>query len=207
MEQRGYLARSYATTSEVPSRVRRWAAGNRYSAGWERVKVGWDDHMEGQSTNPSSQHSHLYVAGTSATTTAPPAVPLCPCFLEALEGGGLHLLGHKKCSRVWPGRLGCPPPQISCTCSHSQPATRLQPRSSPPCVPQVTVSVLQRWQFGHTYLRRIRRAGGFPLGKVPFSSLDLALPSSACACCYAVASCLPPQKKQGGMAQPQSQLR
>ena len=50
LEQRGYLARSYAATRKVPSMFGQWAAGNRSPVGWERVKVGWDGHMEGQTT-------------------------------------------------------------------------------------------------------------------------------------------------------------
>lgn len=50
--------------------------------------------------------------------------------------------------------------------------------------------------------------GRFPSGKVPFSSLDLALPCSACAlllrCCFSVSR---PRKNKGAMAQAQSQLK
>lgn len=152
-----YLARSYAATREVPSRLGQWAAGNRSSAGWERGKVGWDDHMEGQSTYadepfpPASPASTAQPPGQPNTTTTTLRRLFCPCFSEGKECGvgglrargrrrslpSLHqysLLADKKCIRAWSKR----------PCSHSHPATRHQPRPSSPCGPRVTVSVPQR---------------------------------------------------------------
>lgn len=117
-----------------------------------------------------------------------------PSQLAATSTNQYSLLAGQKCNQVWSKRARLP------VTSDPHVAILTQPRgtSRGRRCPVVHESPFPSRNGGHTYLRRIRRAGGFPSGKVPFSSLDLALPSSACACCCAVASLPPaPEKTRG----------
>lgn len=111
LEQRGHLARSYAATREVPSRFGQWAAGNRSSAGWERVKVGWDDHMEGQTTHawragePFPPASTATSAPNNTTTTAIPSATLSLLFFLGGRRVGLGARGRRSLAAL--SQLAC----------------------------------------------------------------------------------------------------
>lgn len=197
--------------------------GNRSSAGWERVKVGWDATWRGRvRTNepfPPSQPAQPLGQPNTTTTILSASLSLSgPAFLEGKQGGGFEKSPWEsqpsQLAARYQHNLRCDLDGKSCPRHlRSHAAILTQPRGTSRgrrrlVVHESPFPSRNGSKQGHTFPRRIWACGRFPSGKVPFSSLDLALPCSACAlllrCCFSVSR---PRKNKGAMAQAQSQLK